>query len=246
MIHSGPCEDCGAPVDREEPLDAGSSFATYLARRSPVCDACIDRRHAEEAEEEAQAEAERQAQARRQRERSCELPEGLRAFTLQAVTPEQQEAVAAAREWAAGGLRGLLLVGPVGTGKTYIAAAASWSSLDHRPLRWYSAPILLARLSAGFESPLRDSALDTLAGTTRAALALDDLDKARPTEYGAEQVFGALDARVVAGDPLIATSNRTLDELGARWPEPYGEAIASRLAGWCRVVEVRGDDLRRA
>jgi DNA replication protein DnaC len=47
-----------------------------------------------------------------------------------------------------------------------------------------------------------------------------------------------------AGAPLFVTTNLALSELAARFPQPYDEAIASRLAGYCRVLRVEGSDRR--
>jgi DNA replication protein DnaC len=76
--------------------------------------------------------------------------------------------------------------------------------------------------------------LATLTGTS--ALVLDDLDKTRPTEYGAEQIFLAVDGAVTSGRALLVTTNLGLGQLAGKWPQPFGEAIASRLAGYCKVV----------
>ena len=133
-------------------------------------------------------------------------------------------------------------MGPVGAGKTYSAATAAWAMLERRPLIWTSAPLLFARLGSGLGSPARDRAVEIL--TSRKALVLDDLDKARPTEYGAEQIFLAVDNRVSNGVSLLATTNLSLAEISQRFPEPYGEAIASRLAGYCEVRKIEGRDRR--
>jgi integrase len=64
---------------------------------------------------------------------------------------------------------------------------------------------------------------------------MDDLDKGRPTEYGAEQIFTAIDQRLTAGKALLVTSNLRLNELAGKWPEPFGGAIVDRLAGYCEA-----------
>jgi DNA replication protein DnaC len=78
--------------------------------------------------------------------------------------------------------------------------------------------------------------------TGAGAVVLDDLDKCRPTDYGREQLFAAVDAREQAEAPLLVTTNLTPSEIG----EQFGDALMSRLAGYCRVVEVGGDDQRLA
>src|SRR5579884_1077697 len=53
-------------------------------------------------------------------------------------------AVAAARRWAAGETRGLMITGNTGVGKTHLAAAAAWTRIAHGPIRWLSVPALFA------------------------------------------------------------------------------------------------------
>lgn len=242
MIQSGPCSDCGAQVERS--LDGLPPKLREMLARTPFCCAdCVAAEEQQEREQEAERQRQRDEEAHHRRIRASGLPDTLHDITALDRDALRADAIDAARAWATGEPHGLLLHGPVGTGKTRLAAAAAWALLARRSLRWYSVPVLLARLGAGFETPQRDQALDALTGTH--ALVLDDLDKARPTEYGGEQIFLAIDSRLAAGVPLLATSNRTVDELAKRWPEPYGEAIASRLTGYCQVCEVGGDDRRR-
>jgi hypothetical protein len=167
------------------------------------------------------------------------IPDALRGLPLPdgAGGPET-----AARRWATGELRALLLTGPVGVGKTRAAASAAWERAEREPVRWVSVPVLFAQLGRGFGDEQRDDALTVLTGT--GALVLDDLDKSRPTEYVAEQLFAAIDSRVAAGAALLVTTNLALSELAARFPEPYGEAIVSRLAGYCEALAMEGPDRR--
>jgi DNA replication protein DnaC len=73
---------------------------------------------------------------------------------------------------------------------------------------------------------------------------LDDLDKARPSAFAAEQVFNAVDLCITHGSPLLVTTNLTPSQLATHWPAPHGEAIASRLAGFCELHELTGPDRR--
>jgi DNA replication protein DnaC len=40
------------------------------------------------------------------------------------------------------------------------------------------------------------------------------------------------------------TANLSLDEIAARFPDPFGDAIASRLAQHCETFELTGADRR--
>lgn len=237
------CESCGQPFERPEPsADLSPRWRQLAERACTHCDSCCDRLTAQREAEQDEEERQRQEQALLRRIDASGLPAALRGLDEFYARPGQEQGLGAAQAWADGELAGLLLTGPVGAGKTYLAAWAAWRHLARRRLRWYSAPQLLMALSAAFESPVRERALVALSG--QHALCLDDLDKARPSEFGAEQMYAAIDAQLVEGRPLMVTSNRTLDELAQRWPQPVGEAIASRLAGYCRVVEVTGPDRR--
>ena len=136
----------------------------------------------------------------------------------------------------------VLLVGPVGTGKTSIAAATATDLTRRMGVKWVSVPALVVRLEARFGSETRADAIEIIDGD--GALVLDDLDKAKPSEQTAMHLFAAIDARIAAGAPLIATSNLRPGELAARWPQPHGEAMVSRLtAGATHLIE--GHDRRR-
>jgi DNA replication protein DnaC len=235
---SGACEGCGTTVERERLTGIGAPLNQLRFR----CTACEAEIIAAQELEDRDAEA-RQRTERAHRRIADQLPFTLRAVDLDKIdTGGCANAIAAARDWAANG-GGLLLTGPFGVGKTTIAAGALRARLLTGHIgHWTSTPLIMARLGSGFGTPQREAAVSVLTG--RGALVLDDLDKTRPTDYGAEQIFLAVDGAVTSGRPLLVTTNLTGGELAARWPEPYGEAIASRLSGYCTAVRVTGPDRR--
>jgi DNA replication protein DnaC len=173
------------------------------------------------------------------RRKSSAIPAELRGLPLPG---GHGGAEVAARSWARGERRGLALTGSVGVGKSYMAAAAAWARMEHGPLRWVFVPRLFNRLALAFDNEQRREALDLLVQT--GGLVLDDIDKTRPTENAAEQLLCAIDERVTAGAPLLVTTNLTLSALADRFPDPYGEAIVSRLVGYCEVFAIEGPDRR--
>lgn len=235
-----PCETCGAPVDRQLPADG--PLADLAARLPVVCDSCIADAERSDRERTDRDQFERDGLKAKQRLDASGLPVKYHGLVLGHLD-HSPEVLGACAAWAERG-GGLVLSGEIGRGKTTLAGAAAARMLTHRRVLWCSAPLLFARLGSGFNSDQRNWALEILSGST--ALVVDDIDKARPTEYGAEQVFLAVDQRVEHEKPLLVTTNLTPGELAARWPEPYGEAIASRLVGYCRVVRVEGVDRRLA
>jgi DNA replication protein DnaC len=225
-----PCVECGADVVRELPEGKGMAFAKALPF---VCDRCVERLDAEETERVT-------ARHRSVRVAGSNLPDRYRGLLLDELD-HPESVLRAARSWVVGG-GGLLLCGEIGRGKTTIAGAACWAALQRYPVIWTSCPELLARLGDGSGTGQRNAALATLMG--RRALVLDDVDKVRPTPYGAEQVFLAINSRVEHQAALLVTTNLVPSQLAEKWPEPYGPAIASRLVGYSRVVRVEGVDRR--
>lgn len=237
------CQSCGAKRDVEIPDSLTGSWRKMLERFDVLCEMCEQREELERAAHErelAERQAEREFAARAKR---CGIPTMLRGLPWDDI--EQQGrggALDAARRWADGSLRGLLLTGTVGVGKTHLAAIAAWDYLHRAPLTWVSIPSLMAALGQGFSDQRRKNALALVEGT--GALVLDDLDKCRPSAFAAEQLFGAIDSRVTAGASLIVTTNLDLNAIAARYPDEFGEALASRLAGYCETRGMVGSDRR--
>lgn len=169
------------------------------------------------------------------------MPEGLRRLEWDGVTPGPH--VDFARRWAAGDECGMLLEGPVGVGKTGLAAVAAVAFMARRSLRWTSAPLLQAQLASGFGTALRGMAEEV---TTRTdALVIDDIDKIREDDVVmARALFMAIDGRRNAGTSLLITTNLDPDELYRLFPGKYGEMITSRIFGHCARFKITGTDRR--
>lgn len=230
------CPGCDAEVTRE--VDRPDGFAGLIAF---WCDPCI------EADRERELAAEREQECIKAARRVVRsgLPTDLQGLKWDDLDhgDDRGPAIAAAQRWVRGDLPGLIVSGPVGVDKTRIAGTAAAAMLTDRFVHWTSAPLLFARLGSGFDSADRTGVLELLAGNS--PLVLDDIDKSRPTEYGAEQIFLAVDQRMANRVPLLVTTNLNSDGLRQKFPDPFGEAIASRLVGYCEGFRIGGQDRRR-
>lgn len=260
---SGTCA-CGAPVTR--PILPGR-LGEALARTPFCCNPCVQRDD-EDRQRADDAQFYRDLEIRREQQllSGSDLPAKFHEVDLNDMSLERPW-TAAARRWVdqqpksrrssfldddppswwngPADRAGLVLSGPVGVGKTHLAAGTARALIRQGTrVRWLTGPLLFARLGTGFGHPDHDRIIKTL--TSNVALVLDDLDKTRPTAYGAENVFLAIDSRVTNVVPLLVTTNLSIAELAQHWPEPWGEAIASRLAGYCEIVRMNGPDRRTA
>jgi DNA replication protein DnaC len=241
-IVAGTC-NCGTEMSRER----AEGFGAHLLNAMPfICSACSAREEAERAAEDGV----KQAQLDRERlaQKLEALPAALRSARLVDLDVDgRTTALAAARRWATGELEGVVLLGPIGVGKTTIAAATvveyASGNLHRSTPRWINTVQALNDLSRGFNDRRRLDAMDAL-DAKKSPLVLDDIDKAKPNANAAAILFGAIDSCMTRRRQLLVTTNLMPSQLAANWPKPYGEAIASRLAGYCEMHRLTGSDRR--
>ena len=141
----------------------------------------------------------------------------------------------------------LLILGPVGTGKTHQAFGAI-RALAARGITvgWH------ADTAAGLFASLRprdgsDSEAEYRRVATVPLLLLDDLGAAKGSEWTEEILYRLVNDRYEAMLPALFTSNipaaGTPGTPGLR--EVLGDRVASRLAEMCKQVVLRGTDRRR-
>lgn len=158
---------------------------------------------------------------------------------LDHVALEHPAAVDDLMEWALDPRgRNLVLLGPVGTGKTYTAVAACRpSAASGAEVQFLPVDELLDLLRPG--GP--EGAIYDLARIDR--LIIDDLGAERATDWTADRLFAVVNRRWLEERPTIVTTNLPADAFA----EAVGPRLFSRLVGNDAVtLRLSGGDRRRA
>ena len=147
-------------------------------------------------------------------------------------------ALESARRYAAEPRGWLVLVGPVGTGKTHLACAIANERLSRgEPAFYISAADLLDHLRAAF-NPGSELTYDDLFNQVKNAplLVLDDVRAEGATEWARQRLDQILNHRFNLRLPTVITSDSTLDDLEPGVTRRFGDAEL------CSVLEL--GDLR--
>jgi len=131
----------------------------------------------------------------------------------------------------------LLLLGPVGVGKSFAGVAALRYAFDS------GTNIMFVPVVEALDA-LRPGGPDDAAVGLRSVgmLLLDDLGVEKPSEWTAEQLYGIVNRRWLDERPTIVTSNLTVDKLAAA----LDPRLCSRLVHDALVIEMTGEDRRRS
>lgn len=199
----------------------------------------------------------REGSERETRRRAARIPERYRNCALtnfNELTDSQRAAKSLARrfvrEWPAVDA-GLLIVGPVGSGKTHLAVAVLAELIDTRGVRGVFCDFtdLLSRIQATFSRGSEESEEDVLQIYREAdLLVLDELGARRPTDWARDVLYGLLNTRYNRKKTTILTTN-----FEDKPPKPadetlelrVGTPVRSRLAEMCLLVPLSGPDFRR-
>lgn len=136
---------------------------------------------------------------------------------------------------------GLLYYGPVGTGKTFLAGCIANALLD----QGYKVKMTNFAKVADEIWSVENKAAYIADLASYPLLILDDLGVERKSEYMQEMVYKIVNARYVAGAPIIVTTNMTTDELTKTADLGYRRTY-DRLLEKCLPIEVSGRSRRRA
>jgi DNA replication protein DnaC len=147
--------------------------------------------------------------------------------------------------------RSLYIFGPVGTGKTLLAACSLKNFVESSPLNRLSAnisyintPEWLEQIRKGFDD---DDVARKAESVMRTQLAvMDDIGVENPTDWACERMYLFVNRLYEQEIPAIFTSNCGLDELAGRLNRnsQAGDRIASRLAEMCLQLPLLGSDRR--
>lgn len=153
---------------------------------------------------------------------------------------------ATAMDWVAAWLgpqpprKGLLILGPTGTGKTGIAAAIAAISGEPYTAGYWPVRELLTSVKNDMHTGGRTLEL----ASTKPLLVLDDLGVERRTPYNADLIGGLIEDRHAHGRPLIVTSNLTHQALRDHLGEAGHDRAYSRLIELCDDLPLSGQDRR--
>lgn len=136
---------------------------------------------------------------------------------------------------------GLLYYGNIGTGKTFLAACIA----NELIVKGYKVKVTNFATVSDEMWAVPDKAAYIADLAKYPLLILDDLGVERKSEYMQEMVYKIVNARYVAGAPVIVTTNLTPDELTKTADIGYRRTY-DRLLEKCLPIEVGGRSRRRA
>ena len=135
----------------------------------------------------------------------------------------------------------LLFVGGTGLGKTFLSACIATSateqgfSVDYEP-----AGHLFQKLERNRFSPTLETAAAVARLEACDLLFVDDLGTELPGNFVTAALYNLLNDRLLAGKPMVISTNLTMDEVAGR----YSPQIASRLQGSFQRLTFVGQDIR--
>lgn len=160
---------------------------------------------------------------------------------------------------------GLLLIGPIGVGKTHLAVGLVKELIYQKGAKclFYDYRELLKEIQNSYNSSVQTTEMDVLRPVFEAeVLVLDELGAVKPTEWVWDTVSHILNTRYNDKRTTIITTNYRDLPPGGTDGEPgrhssasrstreetlgdrIGERMRSRLHEMCRVVKMDGDDFR--
>ncbi len=142
--------------------------------------------------------------------------------------------------------KGLLLVGPVGTGKTHLAAAIS-NKLISRLYSVYfgNTTDIMSFIKSTYSKDAEVTEVEAVKLMTEKVdlLVIDDLGKENETTNTIAVLYQIINRLYENEKPVIITTNYNSIDLAKKLGE-RGQAIVSRITGMCEPVVLAGEDWR--
>lgn len=167
-----------------------------------------------------------------------ELPERFRQARLADFTPAVIQTV---RAWLSNPKEGLLFTGPVGAGKTHLAAAIVRERFEtNRKATFRRFADFYAEIRECFSGKTDTSEREILRPYLEDPfLVVDDLGSGSLSDFERRAALEVIDQRSNYCRPMVLTTNWSLKQIADR----MDDRIASRLAPF-KIIELRGQDRR--
>ena len=135
----------------------------------------------------------------------------------------------------------LLFNGGTGLGKTFLSACiAREVAANGYSVAYETASHLFAKLEKHRFHPDEETAQAVKKLEDCDLLIVDDLGTELPGNFVTAALYSMLNDRLLAGKPMVVSTNLTIDEVGQR----YSPQIKSRLQGNFRLLPFVGQDIR--
>ena len=135
----------------------------------------------------------------------------------------------------------LLFVGGTGLGKTFLSACIARTVADRGYSVCYeTASHLFSKLERAKFNGDEDARKETEKYTACDLLIIDDLGTEMPGQFVTAALYSLLNDRLLAGKPMVISTNLNVDEAGRR----YSPQVASRLHGSFSRLTFVGEDIR--
>ncbi|WP_461040817.1 ATP-binding protein [Tepidimicrobium xylanilyticum] len=181
--------------------------------------------------------------------RSSNIPKRYRNATFENFNPKDNpRALERAKGFveAFPGDKGLLLTGPVGTGKTHLAAAIANSLLNKLYSVYFGNVVdIMGFIKSTYNQDSEISERDAISIMTDKVdlFIIDDLGKENNTEYTLSMLYQLINRVYENEKPIVITTNFNSIELSRKLGE-RGQAIVSRVTEMCEPVIFKGEDWR--